>query len=124
MRARHERTRRLDLDDLDGERVAFLGALDVDRAGLGVEVGPLEHPGRQVILALHARPEGVVGEHVDQLPGRTVAIGSAYGPKTYEYRSVRILPDVDGAHPPGPDSCACRRRATWERATAITSAPP
>ena len=34
------------------------------------------------------------------------------------------LPDVDGAHPAGPDSCACLRRATWERATAITSAPP
>ena len=55
------RPARHDLLDVDGEAVALLGALHIDRPVLRVDVGEVQHLGRQVGLGLHRAVEGVVG---------------------------------------------------------------
>src|SRR5262249_47288324 len=54
----------LDRDEMHGERVAGLGALDVERAGLRVQVRELADLGHQVVLAADLAGEAVLGEHL------------------------------------------------------------
>src|ERR1700680_4617149 len=85
---------RLDGHEMDGQGVARFGALDVERAGLRVEVGKLADLRDQVGLAAHPAGETVLGEHLQH--GR--------GPDPGERRRPAERPRVlTGCRPEGAD---------------------
>ena len=62
--------RRLDRHEVHREGVPRFGALDVERAGLRVDVRELDDPGDQVVESPDATAEAVLGEQLQHRAGR------------------------------------------------------
>src|SRR5207244_8615933 len=59
--------RRLDVDQVDRQRVARLGALDIEGPGLGIDEGVLDRLAGQVLLGADPAGEAILGIEVENV---------------------------------------------------------